>query len=130
MAMGNVGHRACGCGYLRGLRRADLQSGEEETRQKDVGGHWSGSVCRCDSGGHSDRPDTDANLIGQTVCVCPAKYGISRKDQNRRGHLSCGSGLFCFGGILSYWSGSGREIPAFWPELDAQKAAWARPARR
>ena len=82
--MGNVGHRACGCGCLRGLRRADLQSGEEETQQKDVDGHWSGSICWGDSGGHSDRPDADANLIGQTVCVCPAKYGISRKDQDRR----------------------------------------------
>ena len=32
--MGNAGHCTCDCGCLRGLRRADLQSGEEEAQQK------------------------------------------------------------------------------------------------
>ena len=65
--MGNTGHCTCGCGCLHGLRRADLQSSEEETRQKVVGSHRSSGICGCDSGGHSDRPDADAALTGQNV---------------------------------------------------------------
>ena len=41
---------------------ADLQSCEEEPRQKGVSGHRGCGVCGRDSGGHSDRPDTDAAL--------------------------------------------------------------------
>ena len=62
--MGNAGHCTFGCGYLYGLRRADLQSSEEETRQKVVGSHRGCGICGCDSGGHSDRPDADAALTG------------------------------------------------------------------
>ena len=62
--MGNAGHCTCGCGCLHGLRRADLQSSEEEPQQKVVGGRRGCCICGRDSGGHSDRPDTDAPLIG------------------------------------------------------------------
>ena len=31
VVMGNAGHCTCCCGYLHGLRRADLQGNEEET---------------------------------------------------------------------------------------------------
>ena len=65
--MGNAGHCTFGCGCLRGLRRADLQ-GSEEARQKGVGGRRGSGICGRDSGGHSDRPDTDAALIGRSVC--------------------------------------------------------------
>jgi len=37
--MGNAGHCTCSGGCLHGLRRSDLQSSEEETRQKGVGSH-------------------------------------------------------------------------------------------
>ena len=60
--MGNAGHCTFGCGYLRSLRRADLQGSEEETQQKGVGSHRGCGICGRDSGGHSDRPDTDAAL--------------------------------------------------------------------
>ena len=50
--MGNAGHCTCGCGCLRGLRRADLQGSEEETQHKGVGSHR----------------DADAALIGRSVC--------------------------------------------------------------
>ena len=46
------------------LRRADWQGSEEETQQKGIGGHRGCGICGCDSGGHSDRPDTDAALTG------------------------------------------------------------------
>ena len=49
-------------GCLHGLRRADLQGSEEETQQKGVGSHRGCGICGRDSGGHSDRPDTDAAL--------------------------------------------------------------------
>ena len=58
----NAGHCTFGCGCLHGLRCADLQSSEEETRQKGVGGRRGSGICGRDSGGHSDRPDTDATL--------------------------------------------------------------------
>jgi hypothetical protein len=41
---------------------ADWQGSKEETQQKVVGGHRGCGICGCDSGGHSDRPDTDAAL--------------------------------------------------------------------
>ena len=63
--MGNAGHCTCGCGCLHGLRRADWQGSEEETQQKGVDSHRSSGICRRDSGGHPDRPDTDVALIGQ-----------------------------------------------------------------
>ncbi len=66
--MGNAGHCTCGCGCLRGLRRADLQGSEEEVQQKGVGSHRGCGICGRDSGGHSDRPDADAALIGRSVC--------------------------------------------------------------
>ena len=53
-----------GCSCLHGLRRADLQGSEEETQQKVVGRHRGCGICGCDSGGHSDCPDTDAALTG------------------------------------------------------------------
>ena len=75
--MGNAGHCTCGCGCLRGLRRSDLQGGEEETQQKGVGSHRSCGVCGRDSGGHSDRPDTDAALIGQEAfAMDKGRYSI------------------------------------------------------
>ena len=52
---------------LHGLRRADLQGSEEENRQKGVGSHRGCCICGRDSGGHSDRPDTDAALIGRRI---------------------------------------------------------------
>ena len=63
----NAGHCTCGGGCLHGLRRADLQGGEEETQQKGVGSHRGCGICGRDSGGHSDRPDTDAALIGRRI---------------------------------------------------------------
>ena len=66
--MGYAGHCTCGCGCLHGLRCADLQGSEEEARQKGVGGRRGSGICGRDSGGHSDRPDTDAALIGRSVC--------------------------------------------------------------
>ena len=66
--MGNAGYCTCGCGCLHGLRCADLQGNEEETQQKAVGCHRSSGICGRDSGGHSDRPDTDTALIGRNVC--------------------------------------------------------------
>ena len=62
--MGNAGHCTCSGGCLHGLRRSDLQSSEEETRQKGVGSHRGCCICGRDSGGHSDRPDADAALTG------------------------------------------------------------------
>ena len=62
--MGNAGHRANCCGCLHDLRRTDLQSSEEEAQQKGVGSHRGRGICGRDSGGHSDRPDTDAALTG------------------------------------------------------------------
>ena len=66
--MGNAGHCTCGGGCLHGLRRSDLQGSEEETQQKAVGGRRGSGICGRDSGGHSDRPDADAALIGRSVC--------------------------------------------------------------
>ena len=63
LAMGNAGHCTFGCGCLRGLRRADWQGSEEGTQQKGIGCHRGCGICGRDSGGHSDRPDTDAALI-------------------------------------------------------------------
>jgi len=71
--MGNAEHCTFGCGCLRGLRRADLQGGEEGTQQKGVSGHRGCGVCGRDSGGHSDRPDTDAALIGRRIESCRFK---------------------------------------------------------
>ena len=65
--MGNAGHCAFGGGYLHSLRRADLQGSEEETQQKGVGSHRGCGICGRDSGDHSDRPDTDAALIGRRI---------------------------------------------------------------
>ena len=66
--MGNAGHCTCGGGYLHSLRRADLQGSEEETQHKGVGSHRGCGICRGNSGDYSDRPDTDAALIGRIVC--------------------------------------------------------------
>ena len=44
---------------------ADWQGSEEEARQKGVGGRKGSGICGRDSGCHSDRPDTDAALIGR-----------------------------------------------------------------
>ena len=66
--MGNAGHCACGCGCLHGLRCADWQGSKEETQQKVVGGRRGSGICGRDSGGHFDRPDADAALIGRIVC--------------------------------------------------------------
>ena len=75
--MGNAGHCTFGCGCLRGLRRADLQGGEEGTQQKGVNGHRGCGVCGRDSGGHSDRPDTDAALIRQEAfAMDKGRYSI------------------------------------------------------
>ena len=65
--MGNAGHCTFGGGYLHSLRCAGLQGSEEETQQKVVGGHRGCGICGRDSGGHSDRPDTDAALIGRRI---------------------------------------------------------------
>ena len=65
--MGNAGHCTCGCGCLCGLRHADLQGSEEKVRQKGVGSHRGCGICGRDSGDHSDRPDTDAALIGRRI---------------------------------------------------------------
>ena len=56
---------SCGGGRLHGLRRADLQSSEKETRQKGVGSHRGCCVRGRYSGGHSDRPDAYAALVKQ-----------------------------------------------------------------
>ena len=75
--MGNAGHCTCGCGCLRGLRCADLQGSEEETQQKGVGSHRGCGICGRDSGGHSDRPDTDAALIRQEAfAMDKGRYSI------------------------------------------------------
>ena len=75
--MGNAGHCTFGCGCLRGLRRADLQGGEEGTQQKGVGSHRGCGVCGRDSGGHSDFPDTDAALIRQEAfAMDKGRYSI------------------------------------------------------
>ena len=75
--MGNAGHCACGCGCLHSLRRTDLQGSEEETQQKGVGGHRGCGICGRDSGGHSDRPDTNAALIGQEAfAMDKGRYSI------------------------------------------------------
>ena len=71
--MGNAGHCACCCGCLHGLRCADWQGSEEEARQKGVGGRRGSGICGRDSGGHSDRPDTDAALIGRRIASCRFK---------------------------------------------------------
>ena len=56
---------------------ADLQSSEEENQQKGVGCHRCCSVCGRDSGGHSDCPDTDADLIRQEAFTMDKeKYSI------------------------------------------------------
>ena len=65
--MKNTNQRIGCCGYLHSLRRADLQSSEEETRQKGVGGRRGSGICGRDSGGYLDRPDTDAALIGWRI---------------------------------------------------------------
>lgn len=75
--MGNAGHCTCGCGCLHGLRCADLQSSEEEPRQKGVGCHRDCCICGRDSGGHSDRPDTDAPLIGRGLNNTPPEILVS-----------------------------------------------------
>ena len=54
-------------GCLCGLRHADLQGSEEEVQQKGVGSHRGCGICGRDSGDHSDRPDTDAALIGRRM---------------------------------------------------------------
>ena len=75
--MGNAGHRANCCGCLHGLRRADLQGSEEEMQQKGVGSHRGCGICGRDSGGHSDRPDTNAALIGQVAfAMDKGRYSI------------------------------------------------------
>ena len=75
--MGNAEHCTFGCGCLRGLRRADLQSSEEETRQKGIGSHRGCCICGRDSGGHSNRPDTDAALIRQEAfAMDKGRYSI------------------------------------------------------
>ena len=52
---------------LHGLRRADLQSSEEEPQQKGIGSHRGCYICGRDSCGHSDRPNTDAALIRRRI---------------------------------------------------------------
>ena len=84
--MGNAGHCTFGCGCLHGLRRADLQSSEEETRQKVVGSHRGCGICGCDSGGHSDRPDTDAALIGRRIASCRFKSSEMTSQNEGRCH--------------------------------------------
>ena len=75
--MGNAGHCAYCCGYLHGLRRADLQGSEEEARQKGVGGRRGSGICGRDSGGHSDRPDADAAVIRQEAfAMDKGRYSI------------------------------------------------------
>ena len=75
--MGNAGHCACCCGCLHGLRCADWQGSEEEARQKGVGGRRGSGICGRDSGGHSDRPDTDAALIRQEAfAMDKGRYSI------------------------------------------------------
>ena len=75
--MGNAGHCTCGGGYLHSLRRADLQGSEEETQQKGIGCHRGCGICGRDSGDHSDRPDTDAALIGQEAfAMDKGRYSI------------------------------------------------------
>ena len=66
--MGNAGHCTFGGGCLRGLRCADLHGSKEEPQQKGVGSRRGSGICGRDSGGHSDRPDTNAALIGRSVC--------------------------------------------------------------
>ena len=70
-------HELSCCGCLHGLRRADLQGSEEEMQQKGVGSHRGCGICRRDSGGHSDRPDTDAALIRQEAfAMDKGRYSI------------------------------------------------------
>ena len=68
-----LGIALVGCGCLHGLRRADWQGSKEEARQKGVGGHRGCGICGRDSGGHSDRPDTDAALIRRRIESCRFK---------------------------------------------------------
>ena len=75
--MGNAGHCAFGGGYLHSLRRADLQGSEEETQQKGIGCHRGCGICRGNSGDHSDRPDTDAPLIGRGLNNTPPELLVS-----------------------------------------------------
>ena len=75
--MGNAGHCTCGCGCLHSLRRANLQGNEEETQQKGIGCHRGCGICRGDSGGHSDRQNADAALIGQDAfAMDKGRYSI------------------------------------------------------
>ena len=96
--MGNAGHCTFGCGCLHSLRRADLQGGEEETQQKGVGSHRGCCICGRDSGGHSDRPDTDAALIGRSVCRKRMRLGKECAKQIgscSKGGLQWGFGFLC-----------------------------------
>ena len=91
--MGNAGHCTCGCGYLHGLRRADLQGSEEETQQKAVGSHIfrvvlsvliaaadSGSACRA-AGIH--RAALDINIASDAALTaadpCALRNGSRRQ---------------------------------------------------
>ena len=44
---------------------AALNLDQIKISQKGVGSHRSSGICGRDSGGHSDRPDADAALIGR-----------------------------------------------------------------
>ena len=43
------------------------KAAKKKLSQKGVGCHRGCGICGCDSGGHSDRPDTDAALIGRRI---------------------------------------------------------------
>ncbi len=43
------------------------KAAKKKVRQKGVGSHRGCGICGRDSGDHSDRPDTDAALIGRRI---------------------------------------------------------------
>ena len=95
--MGNAGHCTCGCGCLHGLRCADWQGSKEETQQKVVGGHRGCGICGCDSGGHSDRPDADAPLIGRGLNNAPPEILVS--------------GGVCYSQSVGFWECAYARVP-------------------
>ena len=58
------------------IERIDIPENEEETRQKGVGGHRGFGIYGCDSGDHSDCPDTNAALIGRRIESTASNYTI------------------------------------------------------
>ena len=95
--MGNAGHCACGGGCLRGLRRADWQGSKEETQQKVVGGYRGCGICGRDSGDHSDRPDTNAPLIGRGLNNTPPEILVS--------------GGVCYSQSVGFWKCAYARVP-------------------